>query len=48
MIQHHLAIDDDMVHPFSALYPPRYPRWPDEVGGKEDDNHGYAVGQLKA
>jgi hypothetical protein len=20
----------------------------DEVGGKEDDNHGYAVGQLKA
>jgi hypothetical protein len=28
MVQHHLTIDHDVVHPFSALHPPRGPRWP--------------------
>jgi hypothetical protein len=28
MVQHHLAIDHDVVHPFSTLDPPRCPRWP--------------------
>jgi hypothetical protein len=28
MVQHHLAIDYDVVHSFRALDPPRGPRWP--------------------